>query len=29
VCGRAQTPSVDAVLELFSRETVIARLQVA
>ena len=27
VCGRAQTPSVDAVLELFSRETVIARLQ--
>jgi len=29
VCGRAQTPSVDAVLELFSRETVIARLQAA
>jgi len=29
VCGRTQTPSVDAVLELFSRETVIARLQAA
>ena len=29
VCGRAQTPSVDAVLELFSRETVISRLQAA
>ncbi len=28
VCGRPQTPSVDAVLELFSRETVISRLQV-
>jgi len=27
VCGRAQTPSVDAVLELFAREVVIARLQ--
>jgi glutamyl-tRNA synthetase len=27
VCGRAQTPSVDAVLELFTRETVIARLR--
>ncbi len=26
VCGRAQTPSIDAVLELFSREVVIARL---
>jgi glutamyl-tRNA synthetase len=29
VCGRAQTPSIDAVLELFSRETVLARLQSA
>ena len=29
VCGRAQTPSVDAVLALFSRETVIERLQAA
>ena len=29
VCGRAQTPSVDAVLELFARDTVLARLQVA
>jgi glutamyl-tRNA synthetase len=29
VCGRAQTPSLDAVLELFSRDKVIARLQVA
>jgi glutamyl-tRNA synthetase len=27
VCGRAQTPSIDAVLELFSRETVLARLR--
>jgi glutamyl-tRNA synthetase len=27
VCGRAQTPSVDAVLELFSRDTVIERLR--
>ncbi len=27
VCGRAQTPSVDAVLELFGRDTVIARLR--
>ncbi len=27
VCGRAQTPSLDAVLELFSRETVLLRLQ--
>ncbi|MBQ0931549.1 glutamate--tRNA ligase [Ideonella alba] len=26
VCGRAQTPSVDAVLALFSREEVVARL---
>ena len=26
VCGRAQTPSVDAVLALFDRETVLARL---
>ena len=26
VCGRAQTPSLDAVLELFAREVVIARL---
>ena len=26
VCGRAQTPSVDAVLELFTREVVIERL---
>jgi len=26
VCGRAQTPSIDAVLELFPRETVRARL---
>src|SRR4029079_324580 len=25
VCGRPQTPSIDAVLELFSRETVLAR----
>lgn len=29
VCGRAQTPSIDAVLELFPRETVLARLQTA
>ena len=29
VCGLAQTPSVDAVLELFAREAVLARLQVA
>ena len=27
VCGRAQTPSLDAVLALFSRNTVLARLQ--
>jgi len=27
VCGRAQTPSIDAVLELFSRELVLKRLQ--
>lgn len=27
VCGRAQTPSVDAVLELFPKETVLQRLQ--
>ena len=27
VCGRAQTPSVDAVLELFTRHAVISRLQ--
>jgi len=27
VCGRAQTPSVDAVLALFPRETVLARLR--
>jgi len=27
VCGRAQTPSVDAVLELFPRDTVLARLK--
>jgi len=27
VCGRAQTPSLDAVLELFTREVVVARLQ--
>ena len=26
VCGRAQTPSLDAVLELFKKETVLARL---
>jgi glutamyl-tRNA synthetase len=29
VCGRPQTPSVDAVLELFSRKTVIERLRSA
>jgi glutamyl-tRNA synthetase len=27
VCGRAQTPSIDAVLALFARETVLSRLQ--
>jgi glutamyl-tRNA synthetase len=27
VCGRPQTPSIDAVLELFPRETVLLRLQ--
>jgi glutamyl-tRNA synthetase len=27
VCGRAQTPSIDAVLALFAREDVLARLQ--
>jgi glutamyl-tRNA synthetase len=27
VCGRAQTPSLDAVLALFSRDTVLSRLQ--
>jgi glutamyl-tRNA synthetase len=27
VCGRPQTPSIDAVLELFPRETVLKRLQ--
>lgn len=27
VCGRAQTPSVDAVLALFERDTVVARLK--
>ena len=27
VCGRVQTPSIDAVLELFPRETVLRRLQ--
>jgi hypothetical protein len=27
VCGRTQTPSIDAVLELFERETVLARLR--
>ena len=29
VCGRTQTPSIDAVLELFPREIVTARLRVA
>ncbi|MFM9917174.1 MAG: glutamate--tRNA ligase [Rhizobacter sp.] len=28
VCGRAQTPSIDAVLELFPRNLVISRLQI-
>ncbi len=28
VCGRAQTPSIDAVLTLFARQTVLERLQV-
>ncbi len=28
VCGRAQTPSIDAVLELFPREVVLARLPI-
>jgi glutamyl-tRNA synthetase len=27
VCGRAQTPSLDAVLELFTRDIVLARLR--
>ena len=27
ICGRAQTPSIDAVLQLFSREAVLRRLQ--
>ena len=27
VCGRTQTPSIDAVLALFPRETVLQRLQ--
>ena len=27
VCGRAQTPSIDAVLELFSRDEVVSRLR--
>jgi len=27
VCGRTQTPSIDAVLALFAREVVLARLQ--
>ena len=27
ICGRAQTPSIDAVLQLFSREAVLGRLQ--
>ena len=27
VCGRAQTPSIDAVLELFARDTVLQRLR--
>jgi glutamyl-tRNA synthetase len=27
VCGRPQTPSIDAVLELFARERVLARLR--
>jgi glutamyl-tRNA synthetase len=29
VCGRAQTPAIDAVLQLFSREIVVDRLQAA
>ncbi len=29
VCGRVQTPSIDAVLELFPRARVLARLQAA
>ena len=29
VCGRAQTPSIDAVLALFTREAVLARLRSA
>jgi glutamyl-tRNA synthetase len=29
VCGRAQTPSIDAVLALFARDTVLARLRAA
>jgi len=29
VCGRAQTPSIDAVLALFPRDTVLARLRAA
>jgi len=29
VCGRSQTPSIDAVLALFPRETVLARLRAA
>jgi glutamyl-tRNA synthetase len=29
VCGRAQTPSIDAVLSLFPRETVLSRLRLA
>jgi len=28
VCGRAQTPSIDAVLELFPREVVLHRLPI-
>jgi glutamyl-tRNA synthetase len=27
VCGRAQTPSIDAVLALFERDAVLQRLQ--
>jgi glutamyl-tRNA synthetase len=27
VCGRAQTPSIDAVLELFDRKIVLDRLR--
>jgi glutamyl-tRNA synthetase len=29
VCGRAQTPSIDAVLELFPRDVVLTRLLIA